>query len=159
MLIHEQTKRFEWDATEVDHREKTTDWYWGLAIVVIVGAALCIVSKNYLLALLIVLGGVMIAYYGNDKPMPVHVELSERGIKLNENLYTHETIKSFWMFVDHKKRNRLSIMTGRAVLPERIVTLPDTIPATTIRDYLLKFSEEKETNPSLIAILAETVGL
>ena len=91
--------------------------------------------------------------------MPVHIELSERGIKLNDDLYTHDTIKSFWMYVDHKKRNRLSITTSRTVLPERIVTLPEDIPATMIRNYLLRFSEEKETNPSLIAIIAETVGL
>ena len=159
MMIHEQTKKFEWDATETDHREKTPDWYWALGIVILLACVLCIISKNYLLALLLIVGGVMIAYYGNDKPMPVHIELSERGIKLNDDLYTHDTIKSLWMYVDHKKRNRLSITTSRTVLPERIVTLPEDIPATMIRNYLLRFSEEKETNPSLIAIIAETVGL
>ena len=158
-MIHEQTKKFEWDASEVDHREKTVDWYWALGIAVVVGCVLCIIAKNYLLAILIALGGLLLAFYGNDRPMPVHVEISERGIKMNDDLYTHETIKSFWMYVDHKKRNRLSIITSRTALPERIVMLPDDISAREIRAYLLRFAEEKETNPSLLNVLAETVGL
>ena len=159
MIIHEQTKKFEWDAMEVDHREKTTDWYWILGILVVVSCVLCLISKNYLLAILIVLGGILIAFYANDRPVAVHVEVSEHGIKLNEYLYTFATMKSFWIYVDHKKRNRLSIITGRAVMPERIVTLPDDTEAKTIRQFLLRFMEEKETKPSLIDLIADSVGL
>lgn len=158
-MIHDQTKQYEWDAMEYEHREKSTDWYWALGIAIVVGCILAIISSNYLLAVLIALGGVFIGFYGNDRPFHVHVEISERGIKLDRNLYAYEAIKSFWMYHDHRGHNRLLIVTARPVMPMRIVTLPDDIPATEVRDYLSNFIEEKESKPSTIDLLAEAVGL
>lgn len=158
-MIHEATKKYEWDALEYEHLEKTTDWYWALGIIIVVGVILCIISKNYLFAVLLAFGGGMIGYYGNDKPKPVHVELSDRGVRLDNDLYTYETMGNFWMHTDHKNRKRLTIITGRKILPQTTVTLPDSIPATDIRNYLLTFLEEKEIKPSALDLLAESVGL
>jgi len=44
-------------------------------------------------------------------------------------------------------------------MPQTTVTLPASIPATEIRTYLLAFLEEKEIKPSVIDLLAESVGL
>ena len=158
-MIHDATKQYEWDAMEYEHQEKSTDWYWALGIIVIIGAVLCIISHNYLFAVLLIFGGIMIGYYGNDRPKPVHVELSERGMKLDENLYTYETMGNFWMYTDHKDRNRLTVITGRKVLPQTTLTLPENIPAVEIRSYLSEFLEEKEIKPSVLDLLAESVGL
>lgn len=159
LMIHDQTKKFTWEGTEHEHLEKTTDWYWGLAIVIITGVIIAIISKNYLLAILLVLGGTMLGMYANDKPAPVIVEISERGIKLNKDLYIYETIESFWMFKDHRDNNQIMIVTGRKVLPQRIISLPDTVPVIEIRNFLLEKIEEKETKPTLIDTLAQSFGL
>lgn len=158
-MIHDQTKKYSWEGAEHEHLEKTTDWYWGLGIVVVTGAIIAIVSTNYLLAVLLVLGGSMLGFYANDRPHPVQVELSERGIKLNKDLYTYETIQSFWMYRDHKERDQLLVVTGRKILPHRIVTLPEDVPATEIRSYLMRFVDEKESKPHLLDLLAESFGL
>ncbi len=158
-MIHEATKKYEWDALEYDHLEKTTDWYWALGIIVVVGTILCIIAHNYLLALVLVMGGGMIGYYANEKPRPIHVELSERGMKLDQNLYTYDTMGNFWMHTDHKNRKRLTVITGRKILPQTSLTLPDTIPPVELREYLSQYLEEKEIKPSLMDILAESVGL
>lgn len=158
-MIHDQTKQFVWDGTEHEHLEKTTDWYWGLGIVIVTGIVIAIISKNYLLAVLLLVGGIMLGVYANDRPEPVHVEISERGIKLNRDLYIYETIASFWMYKDHKGRDQLVVVTGRKIMPQRIISLPETIPAVEIRKYLIEFIEEKETKPSIIDTLAESFGL
>lgn len=158
-MIHDQTKKFTWQGTEHEHMEKTVDWYWGLGIVIVTGIIISIVSKNYLFAVLLVLGGSLLAKYANDVPHPVTVEISQRGIKLNDDLYTYETIVSFWMYQDAKQKNQLLIVTGRKILPQRIVTLPAEIPVIAIREYLMDFIEEKESKPSTIDILAESFGL
>jgi hypothetical protein len=159
IMIHDQTKQFTWEGTEHEHLEKTTDWYWGLGIIIVTGVIIAVISKNYLLAVLLVLGGAMLAMFANDKPEPVVVEISERGIRLNKDLYIYETIQSFWMFKDHNDKNQIMIVTGRKVLPQRIISLPDTIPATDIRNFLLEKIEEKETKPTLIDTLAQSFGL
>ncbi len=158
-MIHAQTKKYEWDALEYDHQEKSTDWYWALGIIIVVGVVLCIISHNYLLAVLLAVGGSMIGYYANDKPKPVHVELSDRGIRLDQDLYTYDSMGNFWMHTDHKNRNRLTIITGRKVMPQTTVTLPDSVSATELRAYLMRFLEEKEIKPSIIELIAESVGL
>jgi hypothetical protein len=158
-MIHAETKQFEWDALEYEHQEKTTDWYWALGIIVVIGCVLCIISKNYLFAVLIAFGGGMIGYYGNEKPRPVHVEISERGVKIDYDLYPYESMGNFWMYTDHKNRDRLILITGRKIMPQVIVTLPDSISHTEIRTYLLRFLQEKEIKPSVLDLLAESVGL
>lgn len=158
-MIHAQTKKYEWDAFEYEHQEKSADWYWALGIIVIVGCILCIISHNYLFAVLLAFGGGMIGYYGNEKPRPVHVELSDMGIKLDQDMYIYETMGNFWMYTDHRNHHRITFITGRKIMPQTTVTLPDSIPATEIRTYLLNFLEEKELKPNVIDLLAESVGL
>lgn len=158
-MIHDETKEYEWDAMEFEHREKSVDWYWALGIAVVIGVILCIISKNYLLAILLIMGGGMIGFYANEKPLPVRVEISERGIKMNQDLYTYESISSFWMYKDHRNHNRLIIVTSRAIMPQRIVTLPDNVSFPEMRNYLTQYITEKETHPSLIDLLAELFGL
>jgi hypothetical protein len=158
-MIHAQTKKYEWDALEYEHQEKSTDWYWALGIAIVVGTILCIISHNYLLAVLLVFGGFMIGYYADDKARHVHIELSDRGVKIDNDLYIYESMGHFWMYTDHKNRNRITIITGRKIMPQTTLTLPETIPATEIRDYLLQFLEEKEIKPSIIDLLSESIGL
>ncbi len=159
MMIHDKTKVYDWDADATEHIEKSTDWYWALGIAVVVGSILCILSQNYLLMILLLLGGTMLGFSANDRPHHVHVEISEHGIKINGELYTFKKIQSFWMYKDHRDREQLLIMTGTAFVPQRIVSLPDDVPATDVRDYLLAFIEEKETHPSAIDTIAQTLGL
>jgi hypothetical protein len=157
--MHHETKKYEWDAVEFEHMEKPVDWYWGLGIVTLTGCILAILSGNYLLVVLLVLGGFMLGYYGNDKPHDAHVELSERGVRINNDFYRYETMRSFWIYLDHKKRERIIFVTGRPIMPERIITLPDTLSPNELRNFLLEYIEEKETKPSAIDILSESFGL
>lgn len=158
-MIHEATKKFSWDAVEVEHAPKSADWYWALGIAAVAGIVLSILGHNYLLAILLALGAIMIGWHANDVPGTVHVEISERGVKLDRDLYPYELIKSFWMFTDHKGRNRILFVTGRAVMPERVLTLSPDVSANDLREYLMDFIEERETYPSAITTLAENLGL
>lgn len=159
MIIHEKTKLFEWDATEVEHREKSTDWYWGLGVGVLAGVVLSIIAANYLLAILLAVGGIMLGLYGNDRPHPVHVEISERGVALNKNLYLFSTMKSFWMYRDHHGRERLVLVTGRPVMPTHILSFADGIDPVAVRIFLLKHLPEKETKQSIVDMIAEMIGM
>ena len=159
MIIHEQTKAFEWDAIEFNHQPKSTDWYWALAIVIIAGCVLSIIGGNYLLAVLLFMGGILIGISAGHAHPPVHIGISEQGISMNNQLYPYETIQSFWMYRDHRKANRIIITTERAVMPLRSVTLPADVDATEIRTFLLNFIPEKETKPSSIDLIAESLGL
>ena len=159
MIIHEQTKAYEWDAIEFNHQPKSKDWYWALAIAVIAGCVLAIISKNDLLAVLLFAGGILIGFSAGRPHPGVHIAISERGISMNEQLYPYESIDSFWMYRDHRKANRIIITTARAVMPLRSVTLPDDIDATEIREFLLNFIPEKQTKPSSIDLIAESLGL
>lgn len=157
-MIHDQTKKYSWDATETEHPQKSVDWYWGLGIVIVTGIILSIVGKNYLLAVLLGLGGVLLGYSANDKPHPVSVEVSGRGIKINKDLYIYENIVSFWMYTDAQNKNQLLLVTRRAWMPKHIISLPDSFSAEELRQYLLDYVEEKETKPSTIDAFIEVIG-
>ena len=158
-MIHDHTRAFDWIAQTTEHKEKSVDWYWGLGIAIVAGCILAIIAQNYLLVVLLILGGTLLGFYANDRPHPISVEISARGIKFNKELYTYETMQSFWMYTDPKGIHKLLVVTGRPVMPERIVTLPETIPPTQIRNFLLQHLPEKETAPSAMDIVAESMGL
>jgi hypothetical protein len=159
MIIHEKTIVFAWEATEVEHREKTNDWYWGLGVATLAGVILCIIFQNYLLAVLLAVGGIMLGLYGNDRPHPVHVEISERGVALNKNLHLFKDMKSFWIFRDRRGRDRLMLVTGRQILPMHVLTFSEGIDPVTVRLFLLKHIPEKETKESIVDLLAEMIGM
>ena len=159
MIIHEKTKLFEWDATEVEHREKGNDWYWGLGVATVAGVVLCVIFANYLLAILLAVGGIMLGLYGNDRPHRVHIEISERGVALNGSLYLFSTMKSFWLFRDRRGRDRLMLVTGRPILPMHILTFGEGIDPVTVRLFLAKHLAEKETKESIVDLLAEMIGM
>lgn len=158
-MIHDQTKKYEWDATETSYREKSVDWYWGLGIIIVTGIIICILTKNYLLSVILLLGGFLVGYHANDKPGSVHVSISEHGIKINKDLYMYENIVSFWMYTDQFGKNRLILKTNRNMAPQHILRFSDDLPANEIRAYLKRYIEEKEEKPSIIHIIADGFGL
>ena len=46
----------EWSAPEFDYHEKSSDWYWALGIITFGFFVLALLLKNWLFAILVVLG-------------------------------------------------------------------------------------------------------
>jgi hypothetical protein len=95
-------EKLEWSAPEYEDKERGSDWFWALGIIVVAGSAASIIYSNYFFAVILILGGILLRFFAIKKPAIVHYELGEKGLKIGENLYPYENIKSFCIHAEPK---------------------------------------------------------
>ena len=92
--------KLEWSALEYEERERSADWFWALGIIVVCGVAAAAIFGNYFFAALLLLSGVLLGFFAVKKPDTVSYELNAKGLKIRNQIYSYENIKSFWVQID-----------------------------------------------------------
>ncbi len=69
---------FIWETHEYMFQEKTSDWYWGVGIVILSIAVITIIFGNLMFALLILLGGFALTLFASKRPEVVRFEISKK---------------------------------------------------------------------------------
>lgn len=113
-------EKIEWLAPEYEHKEQSVDWFWALGIIVFAVAVTSIIYRNYFFAILIVLGGILLAHFTIKKPEMVDYELTEEGLKIKNTVYLYKTIKHFWVQKDPTPL--LFIHSDKLFMP--VITIP-----------------------------------
>ncbi len=157
-MLHEETIEFSWDTYEYEHREKSTDWYWALGILVVVGATIAFISKNLLFGFLILMGGFMVGLFASKKNDPLSVEVSMRGVVINGRPMNFTDIKAFWMYRNPFGIRKLVLKTNRNLAPMISLPLPDDMRAAELREFLLEHVPEQELQESFVDLLLERIG-
>lgn len=157
-MIHGQTKKMEWEVLEHNVQERRPDWFWGIGIATIVGMVIGIVTKNYLLAFIILVSGVLFILFSLEQPKNLKIEVSDQGIKINKDLYQFKLLKSFWLYESAGGRAMLMLHSERMVRPVFSVPLAQTVDPVILRNELLKFLPEVEYQESLTDKIAEKIG-
>lgn len=116
-----EDKKVTWSAPEYEHNEKRPDWFWALGIIAISATIASIIYKNYLFAIFIILGTFLMAYFSIRKPKTIELEINQEGIRVEDELYLYEKIKSYWIDRNHETP-KLLIHSERAFMP--IITIP-----------------------------------
>ena len=119
-------EKISWTALEYEEKEKSSDWFWALGIIVVTSSVASIIFGDYFFAVLLILSGVMLGFFAIKKPDVISYELNNKGLKIGNRLYPYENIKSFWVQADlsHETNTRplLFIHSERAFMP--IITIP-----------------------------------
>lgn len=157
-MIHGQTKKIEWEALEHLEVERRPDWFWGIGILTVIGIVLAILTKNYLLAFIILVSGILMTVFSLEKPKMLKIEISEQGIKVDKNLYPFKNIKSFWLYQSSAGRSMIMLNVDRSVRPIFSLPLAQTVDPVILRNELLKFIPEVEYQETLTDKIAERIG-
>ncbi len=148
----ENTINISWQALEYEETNQGNDWFWALGIIVFAVALTSIIYKNYFFALLIIIGGVLLAYFSIKKPEIITYEFNNKGLKVKDRIYPYDGIKHFWVQTNQLKKDAedtdvnpvLFIHTQRIFLPMFSIPIKEEI-ALDIRDLLMsKNIEEKQ---------------
>lgn len=90
-------EKIEWSALEYEEKDRSSDWFWALGIIVFTASAAAMIYNNYFFAALIILSGVLLGFLATRKPEVVNYELNSKGFVAHTSLYPYENIKSFWV--------------------------------------------------------------
>src|SRR6185312_13761817 len=86
-----------WHVLTHEHKEHTTDWYWALGLLTIVGVAASIYFGNLLLALILIIGAGSIMILKIRGPREHQVRVDARGLTLDGTVYPWKSLHSFWV--------------------------------------------------------------
>lgn len=146
-----------WSVAEYEKTTKRKEWFWVLGILTLALVLAALLLKNILFASFILLAGFTLALYAVKKPRIINYSISGRGIKIGENLYLYESLKSFWIRYDPPRKKELEIITKKIVFPRLVLPLGDADP-NEIRSILTQILKEEEVPESVTEIISERIG-
>lgn len=149
-----------WNAYEHEHIERSSDWFWALAIVTISIAIVSILFHDFLFAVVVIIAAVTIAILSMHPPELVEFEVSERGVRVDGKLHRYDEIISFWVEDehDHVHRPLLLIDTVKFMHPNIIIPIEHIDPHT-VRAYLKQHSNETPMKEPAAHKILEFFGL
>ena len=78
-----------WEGPEHHHLEPSTDWYWFLGIGAITVAAIIFFFGNFLLAILVLIGALVIGLAAAKPTAIIPFSISTRGVRVGDRIYPY----------------------------------------------------------------------
>ena len=157
----DEEEKLSWTALEYEEKEKSTDWFWALGVVIIASAITAIIYNNYFFAVVILLSGTLLGIFAKKKPALISYELNGRGVRIGENFYPYEGIKAFYVQNHDREKGHkptLFLKSERIFMP--ILSIPIENEWTEgIKEILLeKNIQEKEMREHMSEKIMESLG-
>jgi hypothetical protein len=154
--MEDSEETLEWTAPEYEQTERSPDWFWGVGIVIFAILIVCIVLKNFLLALIILVGtGTLYAFTQRDPEM-ITFKLTPDGIVAKNEVFPFKHTESFWV-AEERWPHKLFIKTDRFFFPHVVIPLDEANPES-VRQYLRQYLKEIPHEESMIEIFSEYLG-
>jgi type IV secretory pathway component VirB8 len=151
----ESTPLYEWETMEYELNKKSTDWYWAIGVIAVCGTVASIIYGNFLFAVFIIIGAGSLILFQVKKPKVIKIAILSQGIKIDQYLYTFDSLKNFWIESD---AHRLLLTSTRFILPTIILNL-EGADQDEVRELLSEKLEEKEIKHSLMAQVVDKLGM
>jgi len=146
----------QWQAFEYDYKEKTNDWFWVVGVAGFIAIVLSILFKNFLFAIVLLLGTFVVMMYGARKPEMVTFSIGAKGVTIKNDLYPYKNLLGYGLKVGEGP-DKLMLHVNRLFLPHLILPIEDIDPEL-IRERLDKFITEEEFEESAIDLFVEYLG-
>ena len=168
-IIERSNEKLVWSALEYEEKDRTSDWFWALGIIVVTSSIAAIIFENYFFATLIILSGILLRFFAIKKPDMVTYELNRKGLIIRSRLYPYDNIKSFWIQIGtyheinppHNEINMkpiLFIHSERAFMPILSIPIDETIAEDIHSIILSKNIAEVEMKEHVSEKIMEALG-
>lgn len=142
-MLHETTILYRWKEKEFEKGVRTKQWYIFFSIVFLLLIGVALFFKNYLLAILIFIAG-FILWFSENENETQFVEISKRGIRIDDEYIPYEKIHAFWITKNEIGKPILILKVERNLHPIETLAIGKNINLEELRNVLLEYIEEKE---------------
>ena len=156
-MFREQ-KEFSWNIETHEHKEHSTDWYWAIGVVALVGAGVSIYFGNFLFAIIMVMGLGSIGFLAARGPREHTVHIDERGVSIDGTRYPYSSIHSYWIERGVERPHLFITMSG-ILSPHFSFPLQSKTEAQQLQQHLNKLIQEEEQGPHMGEHFARLLGL
>ena len=158
-MIHDEHPQFTWEYQSHTMKHYSTDWSWMLGIIAVTSAGIAAYTRNFLFMIVILLSGIVIAFYTKKQPYPISISISKQGISINKQFLLYKQIKGFWLYRTDGGEAKMLLDTKNSILPEFSIYLPESMDYESLHEYLLKYIPEVEMTEPFSEQLTEKIGL
>lgn len=155
-LIRTPIKTLDWQTLEYEHIERSSNWFWLIGLVSLLGIIISVVLLNFLFAVVLLIAGFTVMLYGARKPELVNVSINRRGVQIKNQIYPYANIAAFALR-DDEEPFKLILHIDRIFLPHVTVSLEDVNPEM-VREYLSEFLPEEPFAELFLEIISERLG-
>ena len=145
-------EKLSWQTHEYLHSEKTTDWYWIVAIITISIALISVILNNIIFAILIIVSSLTLSLFASKKPEIINVEIGDSGITVSKVHYPYSHLDSFWIET-RDAHPRIIVKSKKVFMPFIVVFLSD-MNEDVVHEILSRhLPEEEHIEPFLEKLL------
>ena len=146
-----------WQTHEYYHSPKSNDWFWALGIVALAVAFVSVLLGNILFAIFVVLAGFCLALYASRHPKVITVEITSKGVRVNNTIFPFSEIHNFAVAADVRVPSVVLTMK-KIFMPHILIPLGDMSAEEVKAALSPKLSEEHYVEPLSVKIF-EAFGL
>jgi hypothetical protein len=107
---HEDHTIISWKAPEFFHYKKSQWWFPFLAVAILILTTIFILTSQYLVAIIVILGGATIYRLAHQEPEVLPVTFSTHGVSFKGKSLEFKNLKTFWI-TDHEEAHRLHLQS------------------------------------------------
>jgi hypothetical protein len=156
-VMPERSASLKWSAYEHEHIVRESNWFWALGVVAVCAALTSILFHDFLFAILILLGAAIFGLLANIPPELVEFEVSDKGVRVGDDMHRYEEIISFWVESEELPL-RLLVDTTKPMAPNLVIPIEDVGPEA-LRTLLRGHATEVRMKEPLAHKLLEFFGL
>ncbi|MEK7158260.1 MAG: hypothetical protein AAB733_01660 [Patescibacteria group bacterium] len=136
-----------WKIAEFEHFERTMLWYIVAGVVTVGLLVYAILAANYLFAVIILLGAIILLYDHFRKPGKIDAEITQEGVQVGKHFHPFDTLQEFWLVYNPPESKWLYLRFKAFWHSEISIPLEHMNPLK-IREILLNYLPEDVTEES-----------
>jgi hypothetical protein len=146
-----------WEAPEFSHREKSSDWYFAVGLLVAAAIIAALLLGNILFAFLVFVSGVVFAVAAAKRPRIIPFAVTIHGVRVGSQLFTMTQLQSFRVDTEDPRGPQLLLMVRTKFMPLMVIPIPpDYIDE--VQEILQSRLPEEPLQESLSVRLLEYFG-
>lgn len=122
----DNAREITWTASEFVAHEKSAGWYGLLGLAAVAVAALVyLITRDYVSVSVVVVGAVVLGFYGATKPRQLEYRLDQQGLSIGAKRYTYNEFRSFAVVPEQAFSSIIFMPLKRFAVPIAIYYAPD----------------------------------
>ena len=95
----------------------------------------------------------------HSAPRIVEYEISRKGVRIADTLYTYSNLESFWIIdEDGYERDRILLKSKKVLVPLIVLPLGDAVDIEEVSEFLSQYLDEEEMAEPLSEHLMHWLG-
>ena len=144
-----------WIGHEYERKDRTNDWFWLVGLIAISGIIISIVNENIMFAIFILIATVCLFFFSIRKPDEATFLIDEKGLHIDEFVYSYSTLRAFWIKEDKRS---LLLDSNKAMIPLISIPIPNYVDIKKIEQVLSGYLSKKEIEESFFEEVLERIG-